>query len=708
MKMLNKDLTKKAKNIPNQVSKDKKKSKKDVDSDSEYLPSESDTSSESESDSDCESSDDEAIISNVKKSEKTPETKSKKNKPNLIKEMKDKKNDKMNNNIIILSAYPNEANYEDEYDSDYVTTSDSGSESEEHEDVSVSTSSSSDDSDDEGEEDEEDEEKDNEEDGEESNVKSFEEEDEKLLKYMEGVSKKRKYKTSNFIINPSKKQKKTNDILENIVEIEPDTKRVNMVECDFKLNMIDLVTQNQYDVRNTILSHFKDINKVIKDKLIDEQIQNYEKSMVVYQKKIEKKEKKTSDKHGRIFSKLIKEKSHMNDMKMYKKYPVKKQYEIIKKLREINDLSIVDKPYRLKLIESSIPVIYKSTALKKINQLRNMDPTSGEYSKLKNWIDMFMNIPFEYFSKLDVTKEDSHEFLEKSYSVLNEAVYGLDDAKIQLIQLMGQLIVNPTTIGCSIAINGPPGTGKTSLIKEGVSKILNRPFIFIPLGGATDSSFLEGHSYTYEGSTCGKIIQSIIDCKCMNPVIYFDELDKISDSPKGSEILNLLVHITDTTQNNQFHDKYFREIEFDLSKCLFIFSYNEEANISPILLDRMYKIKTGGYSTKEKIHIVNNYLSPSIGKQMAFPNSDIIIKDDVLMYIIEKFTMEEKGVRNVKRCIEIIYSKLNLFRLMKPGVNIFKQQIDLDVSFPFEVTRNNVDKLIKINTGSSIYKHMYI
>lgn len=689
MKILNKDLPKKAKNVPKQVAKDKNKSKKDSDSDSEYLPSETDTSSDS--DSDYESSEDEKNIPIVKKSDNKP----KKNKPNLIKEMKDKKNDKMNNNIIIVSTYPTETNYEDEYDSDYETTSDSCSEDEEHEDVSVSTSSSEDSDDEEDGEDVE-------EDEEESNVKSFEEEDEKLMKYMESISKKRKYK--NVVTKPSKKQK----ILENIVEIEVEPKSVNMMECDFKLNMNELVTQNQNEVRNTILSHFKEINKVIKDKLIGEQIQNYEKSMALYQKKIEKKEKKTSEKHGRIFSKLIKEKSHMNDMKMYKKYPVKQQYEIIKKLREINELSIVDKPYRLKLIESSIPVIYKSTALKKINQLRNMDPTSGEYSKLKNWIDMFMNIPFEYFSKLDVTKEDSHDFLQKSYSVLNEAVYGLDDAKIQLIQLMGQLIVNPTTIGCSIAINGPPGTGKTSLIKEGVSKILNRPFIFIPLGGATDSSFLEGHSYTYEGSTCGKIIQSIIDCKCMNPVIYFDELDKISDSPKGAEILNLLVHITDTTQNCQFHDKYFREIEFDLSKCLFIFSYNEEANISPILLDRMYKIKTDGYSTKEKIHIVNNYLSPSIGKQMAFSNNDIIINDDVLMYIIEKFTMEEKGVRNVKRCIEIIYSKLNLFRLMKPGVNIFKQQIDLDVSFPFEVTRNNVDKLIKINTGSSIYKHMYI
>lgn len=689
MKILNKDLSKKAKNIPKQVAKDKKKNKNDSDIDSEYLPSESDTSSDS--DSDCESSDEEEIVYNVKNSE----INSKNNRANLIKNVKGKnkkdlKNDKVNN-IIILSNYPNDAKYEDEYDSDYVTTSDSNSDSEEDEDVSVSTSSteSTKDSDEDNSENEDDE----------------SEEDDKLMKYMDSESKKRKFKQV-YNSTSCKKQKKTNDVVDNIVETESEP--VNISECDFKLNMTELVTQNQDEVRNTILSHFKNINRVIKDKMIEQQIQNYEKSLVIYNKKVEKKEKKTCEKHGRIFSKLIKEKSHMNDMKMYKKYPIKQQYEVIKKLREINELSIVDKPYRLKLIESSIPVIYKSTALKKINQLRNMDPTSGEYSKLKNWIDMFMNIPFEHFSKLNVSKDESHDFLEKSYSLLNNAVYGLDDAKIQLIQLMGQLIVNPSTIGCSIAINGPPGTGKTSLIKEGVSKILNRPFIFIPLGGATDSSFLEGHSYTYEGSTCGKIIQSIIDCKCMNPVIYFDELDKISDSPKGAEILNLLVHITDTTQNCQFHDKYFREIEFDLSKCLFIFSYNEEANISPILLDRMYKIKTGGYSVKEKIHIVNNYLSPFIGNQMAFSNNDIIIKDDVLMYIIEKFTMDEKGVRNVKRCIEIIYSKLNLFRLMKPGVNIFKQQIDLDVSFPFEVTRNNVDKLIKINTGSSIYKNMYI
>lgn len=696
MKMLNKDLITKAKSITKQLSKDKKKSKKDCDSDSEYFPSETDSDTESDTESECEQPSEEEIIlpenkSIVKSKGKKNILPTKKNKPELLKGMKDKKDNKMNN-IIIVSGYPTDTKYDDDYDSEYETMSDESDSSEENEDVSVSTSSTekSEEESDEEDVDEEEEEED---------------ENEKLLEYMKKTSsKKRRMSTINT--HPLKKQKHSNDDV--VVVNKVDDKDEEVVCGDFTLNVSKLTCQNENDLRNTILSHFKDINKVVKDILIDEQIKNYEKSLVIFQKKKEKKETKTKEKHTRIFSKLIKEKSHMNDTKMFKKYPLEKQYSIIKSLREINSLSIVDKPYRLQLIESKIPVIYKSTALKKINQLRNMDPSGGEYCKLKNWIDMFMNIPFEHFSSLDVSKDDSHDFLEKSYEVLNRAVYGLDDAKIQLIQLMGQLIVNPTTIGCSIAINGPPGTGKTSLIKEGVSKILNRPFIFIPLGGATDSSFLEGHSYTYEGSTCGKIIQSIIDCKCMNPVIYFDELDKISDSPKGAEILNLLVHITDTTQNCQFHDKYFREIEFDLSKCLFIFSYNEESNISPILLDRMYKIKTGGYSCKEKIHIVNNYLSPFISNQLTFEKNDIIIADDVLMYIIEKFTMEEKGVRNIKRCIEIIYSKLNLFRLMKPGVNIFKQQIDLNVSFPFVVTRDNVDKLIKMNTTSSIYKNMYI
>ena len=238
-------------------------------------------------------------------------------------------------------------------------------------------------------------------------------------------------------------------------------------------------------------------------------------------------------------------------------------------------------------------------------------------------------------------------------------------------------------------------THNTSLVKEGISKILNREFAFIPLGGATDSSYLEGHSYTYEGSTWGKIVDILIRSKSMNPVIYFDELDKISETPKGEEIIGILTHLTDTTQNSQFHDKYFAEIDFDLSKCLFIFSYNDPLKVNPILLDRMYKIKTNGYQIKDKIVIAKNYLIPKIRYEVNFKEGDIIIPDVTLNYIIDNYTEKEDGVRNLKRCIEIVYKKLNLYRLVKPGTTLFENDNTLVVEFPFTVTNDIVNNLIK-------------
>jgi ATP-dependent Lon protease len=172
-------------------------------------------------------------------------------------------------------------------------------------------------------------------------------------------------------------------------------------------------------------------------------------------------------------------------------------------------------------------------------------------------------------------------------------------------------------------------------------------------------------------------------------------LDKISETPKGEEIVGILTHLTDTSQNSQFHDKYFSEIDFDISKCLFIFSYNDESKISPILRDRMYRIQTKGYDKKQKTIIANQYILPKIREQVKFNADDIVISDDVLHYIIENYCDKEDGVRNQKRCLEIIYTKLNLYRLMRPGTNLFEQDMSIQVTFPFQVTKQVVDKLIK-------------
>ena len=384
-----------------------------------------------------------------------------------------------------------------------------------------------------------------------------------------------------------------------------------------------------------------------------------------------------------------------------KKLSNAEQLRVMRELKEVNRFMAIDKPYRLAILESNIPPKIKANAMQKINMLKSMEPCDSEYFKIKNWVDTFMRIPFCKYNTFDISINDGvdkcHEFMSNAKNVLDKCVYGLDDAKLQIMQMIGQWISNPDSIGTSIAIKGPPGTGKTTLVKDGISKILGREFVFIPLGGAGDASYLEGHSYTYEGSTWGKIVQSLIDCKSMNPVFYFDELDKISDTPKGEEITGILTHLTDTTQNSQFHDKYFSDVDFDLSKCLFIFSYNDEEKVNPILKDRMYRIHTKGYDTKEKIIIANQYMLPKIREQVNFQKEDIIIPDETIRYIVSQqhLTHKEDGVRNMKRCLEIIHTKLNLFRLVKSDENMFSKDIDMKVKFPFTVDTKSVDILIK-------------
>ena len=484
--------------------------------------------------------------------------------------------------------------------------------------------------------------------------------------------------------------KNTNEIVNEKKETEADKKEKNLAT----------------------LNNLKELYEKSPTQLLKKCIQDCENEIKEYEKKQQKKLAKHKEKNARIFKKVLSDKNTMNDFKFFKGLEKEQQIKIIKEVREINKITRIEKPYRISLLESNIPSQFKATAMKKINSLRYMDPGSGEYYKIKNWVDTFMNIPFNKYSDLPVNInngiEKCHDFMENAKQILDNVVYGLNDAKMQIMQMLGQLITNPKALGSAFAIKGPMGTGKTTLVKEGISKILNRPFAFIALGGATDSSFLEGHSYTYEGSIWGKIVQIILDSKCMNPVIYFDELDKVSDTPKGEEIIGILTHLTDTSQNNQFHDKYFSDIDFDLSKCLFIFSYNDESKVNPILKDRMYCIETKGYDKKQKTIISTNYLLPTIRKQVCFNVDDIIIPDDTIHYIIDSYCNKESGVRNLKRCLEIIYTKLNLYRLMKPGTNLFEEDMSIEVSFPFTVTVAIVSKLIKRELENPSYLGLYL
>ena len=255
------------------------------------------------------------------------------------------------------------------------------------------------------------------------------------------------------------------------------------------------------------------------------------------------------------------------------------------------------------------------------------------------------------------------------------------------------------------------GNGKTTLVKEGISKAIKRPFAFIALGGASDSAFFDGHSYTYEGSHWGRIIDILIESKCMNPVIYFDELDKVSDTQKGDEIIHLLTHLTDPSQNSLFQDNYFPGIHLDLSKCLFIFSFNDESKVNRILKDRMYVINTKGFQLRDKIEIANNYLLPEIFNVYLYSKDEIEFSNENLEYIIQNYTNNEEGVRNLKRCLETLLSKINLYHLSNNENNENKIQFNFEIEnfkIPLKITNELIQKLLTTKKNYFLLTYVYV
>ena len=388
----------------------------------------------------------------------------------------------------------------------------------------------------------------------------------------------------------------------------------------------------------------------------------------------------------------------------------KKNY--LKEINEIYSLNSRNIPLRFKVLNSDMDIYTKSIAINNLDKLSEMDVSTGEYNKMDQWINGLIRLPFGKVTELPVNNDNTFEekrgYIQSTLENMDKAIYGHKDAKTHILQVIGKWIRNPNSLGNVLAIQGPMGNGKTTLIKNGIAKSLNRPFEFVALGGASDSSFFEGHSYTYEGSRWGRIVDILHKCGSMNPIICFDELDKVSDTAKGDEIINMLIHMTDSSQNTKFQDNYFPGVDIDLSKVLFIFSFNDESKINRILKDRMYVIRTKGFETKDKIQIANNYLLPEIYDLFNYTKEDIIFNEDILTDIISKYTGGEEGVRNLKRCLESIVSTLNIYHLTK---NDEKDIIDMkikDFKLPITLTNSHITSLLKIDNTDKAPEHLYI
>jgi ATP-dependent Lon protease len=345
-----------------------------------------------------------------------------------------------------------------------------------------------------------------------------------------------------------------------------------------------------------------------------------------------------------------------------------------------------------------------------LSRLENIDV---EKEKAVEWFESLLKIPFGKYAdnpiKVDHPIEQIHKYFDVTYGKLDEAVYGMDKVKEDIVNYIAQFIsTNNKSSPRVIGLCGNAGIGKTVIIRRGLAEALKRPMKTISMGGIRDSSTFVGFEYTYSGSRYGMLSQCLMDSEVMNPIIFMDELDKISLTNDGVDIQNLLIHITDPVQNMTYQDKYFSGVTVDLSKVIFVFAFNDVNLINPILKDRINIINVPDPDMEAKVIIGKKYLVKEISPNIGFKESDIVFTDEIVRYIIKTYCNKDKGVRGLKKCIETIMLKINTARFLGSRL---KYKSLKEIKLPFEVSEKVVKELLpeeRNHKEEEILSHMYL
>jgi ATP-dependent Lon protease len=533
-------------------------------------------------------------------------------------------------------------------------------------------------------------------------------------KIMRSLGIIKKAKINNFSsIKKNMGKKPSNKDKDNDIIINLDINEISTILNQKSPRKNKIVTKKKSSNPKTIVSSLPKKLKVISNEEKKEMIKKYggyydenDNFIIDYNSDIES----DKDLENNIIKKDYFEKFTEEELKYWNKISKTEKQLLFKLEKELEKYEYNEEPERFRILKIPVNLAIKNNIMQKLLQVEMMEASDPEYFKLNRWLEGILKIPFGKYIHLPVSKNESKDkiskFVSKVSDDMNSSTFGHIEAKNKIMQIVCQWISNPKSMGNIIALQGPPGIGKTSLVRNGISKALNRPFHMIALGGATDSTVLEGHGYTYEGSTWGRIANILMESKVMNPIIFFDELDKVSGTKHGEEIIGVLTHLTDQTQNSAFNDKYFSGIELDLSRCLFVFSYNDESAINPILKDRLIRINLEGFSCDEKISIAQNYILKDLVDNIGMNPGDVIFPDEILKKIINEYTSEE-GVRNLRRCLETILLKLNMAKYTTIGNEV------KNLSFPVVMNDGLVKTLLsdklKSNDFSDVSrKMMYI
>lgn len=373
--------------------------------------------------------------------------------------------------------------------------------------------------------------------------------------------------------------------------------------------------------------------------------------------------------------------------------------------RSKNEFSMSNLKDQLLLLDVDLET--KSFVVDKYENIRKM--SGSDYSKGINWLKTVAGIPFGKCKPFPVQKTDSTETIKKFFDdvkrKLDEKVYGLDGVKQEILEYLARKITNPNGTGHVLALCGKAGVGKTKMLKS-LAEALDLPFHQINCGGLNDVSILTGHSETYVGSKPGKIVEMLQNSNYMNPILYFDEIDKISEQ-KSKDIYGILTHILDEEQNSKFQDNYLSNINIDLSKVFFVLAFNDASKIDDIVYDRMKVIFIDSPSTQEKVQICRQKMLPEIMKNVKFrKNTAINLSDELIEYIVSKKCDSESGVRSLKKTLETIFYKLN-YDILVGNTEHIKIEIEKNKTI-YNITRTYIDKKVDLEKENPAYLSMYV
>lgn len=354
--------------------------------------------------------------------------------------------------------------------------------------------------------------------------------------------------------------------------------------------------------------------------------------------------------------------------KSQKEYYLNEQMQAIQKeLGEKDDYQAELEDLTTKTNDKKMPKEAKDKVHKEIKKLKMMSPMSAEATVVRNYIDWVLALPWQEYSA------DRHD-VKNAKKILDHDHWGLEKVKERILEYLAVLSLNKNMKGSIICLAGPPGVGKTSLARS-IAESLGRPFARISLGGVRDEAEIRGHRKTYVGAMPGKILQALRKVDKGNPVLLLDEIDKMANDFRGDPA-SAMLEVLDPEQNGTFSDHYL-ELEYDLSKVMFVATANNLGNVPRPLLDRMEVIYLDGYIEQEKFHIAKNYLVPKQIEAHGLKDFKISMQDKAVRDVIRYYT-REAGVRNLERQFANVFRKVAKDIVMSQTLEDFRKEGTVD------------------------------